>query len=68
MPERLVDYARKVYEKFRVEPTPNKELMDQLRMLPDGELEVLRDAYRSNIHIGGEVKRRGLEEGGKRAK
>lgn len=66
MSDRFTDYARRVYEKFRVEPTPNKELMDQLKMLPDGELETLRDAYRSNIHIGNEVRRRGLGEGGRK--
>jgi hypothetical protein len=43
--EQMRDYAVEVLRKFRRDPAPNKELLDQLKTLPDEEVELFRDTY-----------------------
>ena len=58
-------YVEKLKKKFKVESGEDayRAMEKELRVLPDDELERLREGYPSNIHVGREYKRRGLGKG-----
>ncbi len=58
----LIDYSKEVLKKFRSAPETNREMMDQLKALPDKELERIQGEYGRNVLVSNEVKDRGLEE------
>ncbi len=46
MEEKVMDYAKEVLRKFREPPAPGKEMLDQLKALPDKEVEMIRESER----------------------
>ena len=55
-----VDYTKEMKKKFKKDDY--SEYREQLKTIPDDELIIMHGAHRSNIHINGEMKRRGIEK------
>jgi len=60
--DEIRDYSVEVLKKFRESPAPDKELLDQLRTLPDELVEHYRDENKGNKVLKEVVEERGLGE------
>ena len=60
--DEIRDYSVEVLKKFRESPAPDKELLDQLRTLPDELVEQYRDENKGNKVLKEVVEERGLGE------
>ena len=58
--DEIRDYSVEVLKKFRESPAPDKELLDQLRTLPDELVEQYRDGNKGDRTVKKVVEERGL--------
>jgi hypothetical protein len=60
----IVDQVKEILDKFRKEPEPNQEMVNQLKLLSEGDLQIHAETYPSNVYVRAEVERRKRLGGG----